>query len=140
MNKDLKQLLIAAKVILLVLWPVSAYAATIAFGEQMAQIPLLSMLMTVILSTLMGATALLHAMKQEYEKTDDINRLWLFVTSRMLSSNAAGLLMFFGAESWDGIATSHKAAAIMLAAFGGTWTIERALQFFSNKYAPEPQK
>jgi hypothetical protein len=28
----------------------------------------------------------------------------------------------------------------MLAAFGGTWTIERALQFFANKYAPEGSK
>lgn len=140
MKKELKQLLLALQVTLVVLWPVSAYAATIAFGEQLAQIPLLSMLMTVILSTLMGATALLHAMKQEYEKAGEIKYLWLFVCSRMLSSNAAGLLMFFGAESWDSIATSHKAAAIMLAAFGGTWTIERALQFFSNKYAPEPQK
>jgi hypothetical protein len=139
MKKEQKQLLIASKVTLLVLWPVSAYAATIAFGEQLAQIPLLSVLMTVILSTLMGATALLHAMKQEYEANGEIKRLWLFVASRMLSSNAAGLLMFFGAESWD-IATSHKAAAIMLAAFGGTWSIERALQFFSTKYAPEPQK
>jgi hypothetical protein len=138
-KKELKQTLIASKVALVLLWPVSAWAATIAFGAQMAQIPALSILMTLILSTLMGATALLHAMKQEYEKAAVIPRLPLFVAYHMLSSNAAGLLMFFGAESWD-IPTGYRAGAIMLAAFAGNQGIQRALQFFSNKYAPEPAK
>lgn len=139
MKKELRQLVVAAKVMLVVLWPASAWAASIAFGQELARIPVLSVLMTVILSTVMGGTALLHAMIDEYKVRDKIDRLWLFVSSRMLSSNAAGLLAFFGAESWD-IPTGYKAGAIMLAAFGGTWTIERALQFFSNKYAPEPIK
>lgn len=139
MKRQLTQTLIASKAALVLLWPVSAWAATIAFGEQMASIPLLSVLMTVILSTLMGATALLHAMKQEYEKAAVIPRLPLFVAYHMLSSNAAGVLMFFGAESWD-IQTGYRAGAIMLAAFGGVVSIGRAFQFFSNKYAPEPAK
>lgn len=139
MKKELKQTLIVAHMALMLLWPISAWAATIAFGTQLAQIPLLSILMTVILSTLMGATSLLHAMKQEYEARGEIQRLGFFVAYRMLSSNAAGILMFFAAESWQ-MENSYKAAAIMLAAFGGTWSIERALQFFANKYAPEPSK
>lgn len=139
MKRELKQTLFALKAALVMLWPVSAWAATITFGEQLAQIPMLSILMTVILSTVMGATALLHAMTQEYQQKDKIDHLWLFVTSRVLSSNAAGLLMFFGAESSD-FPTGYKAGAIMLAAFGGTWFIQRALQFVSNKYAPEPSK
>lgn len=139
--KGAKQTLIAAKVTVILLWPVSAYAATLAFGAQMAQIPLLSILMTVILSTVMGATSLLHAMTQEYRANQDrdIPRLGLFISSRMLSSNAAGLLMFFAAESWD-IATGYRAGAIMLAAFGGNYVLQRALQFFVNKYVPEPVK
>ncbi len=140
MKHELKQRLIASQVALAMLWPVSPYAAAMAYGGQLAQFPMLSVLMTVVLSNLMGATALLHAMRQEYEAKGEIKRLWLFVASRMLSSNAAGLLMFFTVGSWDSVANSDKAAAIMLAAFGGTWTIERALQFFSNKYAPERQK
>lgn len=141
MKKELKQTLVAAKVTLLVLWPATAWAASLAFGEQMAQISLLSLLMTVILSTVMGATALLYAMTEEYRQNDgkEIPRLGLFIASRMLSSNAAGLLVFFGAESWD-IHLGYRAGAIMLASFGGYWTIQRALQFFANKYAPEPQK
>jgi hypothetical protein len=139
MKKELTQTLGAVHATLLVLWPASAMAANIAFGAQLAQIPMLSVLMTVILSTLMGATSLLHAMKQEYEKAAVIPRLWLFICSRMLSSNAAGLLMFFAGEAW-GMDNAYKAAAIMLSAFGGTWSIERALQFFANKYAPEPTR
>jgi len=139
MKKELRQLHIASMVTLIVLWPATAWAASIAFGEELARIPLLSILMTVILSTVLGATALLHAMIDEYKEHDKIERLWLFVASRMLSSNAAGLIAFAIIESWD-IPTGYKAGAIMLAAFGGTWTIQRALTFFSNKYAPEPIK
>lgn len=139
MKKELKQTLIASKVALVLLWPVSAWAATIAFGEQMAAIPLLSVLMTTILSTLMGATALLHSMKLEYEKATLIPRLPLFVAYHLVSANAAGLLMFFGAESWD-IPTGYRAGAIMLAAFAGNKGIQRALQFCSDKYAPEAAK
>lgn len=136
MKKELKQLLLACKMILAVLWPVSAWAATIAFGDDLARIPMRSILATVNLSTLLGATALLHWMIEEYKQHDKIARLWLQVVSRLLSSNAAGLLMFFGIESWT-IPTGYKAGAIMLAAFGGAWTIQRGLRFFANKYAPE---
>jgi len=139
MKKELKQSLGAAQAMLVVLWPTSAWAANIAFGAQMAEIPLLSVLMTLILSTLMGATALLHDMKQKYEADGEIKQLALFIASRMLSSNAAGLLLFFGADSWD-IPQGYRAGAIMLAAFGGNWSIQRALAFFSNKYAPEPKE
>jgi predicted membrane-bound spermidine synthase len=139
MKRALMQTMVVTKTALILLWPVSAWAATIAFGEQMAQIPLLSVLMTLILSTLMGATALLHSMKQEYERTNEIQRLWLFVSSKMLGANAAGLLMFFAAESCQ-MENSYRAAAIMLSAFGGNFVLDRALQFFVNKYVPESAK
>jgi hypothetical protein len=136
MKKELKQLLLACKVTLAVLWPASAWAASIAFGEDLARIPMLSVLATVILSTVLGATALLHWMIDQYEAHDKIPRLGLQVTSRMLSSNAAGLVAFAVLESWD-IPTGYKAGAIMLAAFGGAVTIQRALQFAQDKFLPE---
>lgn len=141
MKRELKQLALALKATLALLWPASAWAASIAFGEDLASIPMLSILATVILSTVLGATALLHWMLEQYEKSesDKIPRLGLQVAYRLLSSNAAGLLAFMAVESLD-IATGKKAGAIMLAAFGGVWTIQRALQFFANKYSPEPRK
>lgn len=136
MKKDMKQLLVACKVTLAVLWPASAWAASISFGDDLSRIPMLSVLATVILSTVLGATALLHWMVDQYNQAEKIPRLGLQVASRMLSSNAAGLLAFMALESSD-IATGYKAGAIMLAAFGGAVTIQRALQFFSDKYMPK---
>lgn len=137
MKKELKHLLMACKV-LAVLWPASACAAGIAFGEDLTRIPMVWILATIGLSTMLGATALLNWMIEQYELHDTIPRLRLQVLSRMLSSNAAGLLAFAIVESSE-LPTGYKAGVIMLAAFGGTWTIQRALKFVSNKYAPEPQ-
>jgi hypothetical protein len=137
MKKELKQLLCAAALGLL--WPATAWATTAALGEGLASIPIADWLATMILSTVLGATALLHWMIDEYEQHEQIPRLALQVASRMLSSNAAGLLTFMALGSWD-IDKGYKAGAIMLAAFGGAVTIQRALQFVQNKYIPEPSK
>ena len=135
MRKELKQAIMAAKLGLCLLWPLTATAATITFGERMTAIPALAIVMTLLLSTLSGVTALLHAMKKEYEQNKQVDRLWLFVSSKLLGSNLAGLLMFFGAEHF-GMAETTEAAAICLAAFGGGPLIERALAFFADKYMP----
>lgn len=137
MKKELKQL--ACAVTLALLWPASAWAATRAFGDDLANIPLMSIVGTVVLSTVLGVTALLHWMIDQYDQHETIPRLWLQVASRMLSSNAAGLLAFAVMEAGDW-PTGYKAGAIMLASFGGAVTIQRALQFVANKYVPETAK
>jgi hypothetical protein len=101
----------------------------------MASIPALAVVMTLILSNLCGVTALLHALKKEYEQGRSIDRLWLFVSCKLLGSNTAGLMMFFGAEYWS-LPDMGEAAAICLAAFGGGPLIERAVGFFADKYMP----
>lgn len=136
MKKELKQALWVANIALILLWPVSAWAATITFGAQMAAIPLLDVLMTLVLSILSGVTSLLHAMKQEYEKHGEIQRLGLFVASKLFGSIVAGLLTFFCAEAWQW-SENYQAAAIIMAGFGGTWLIERALQSFVSRHFPE---
>lgn len=136
MKNEMIQARIVATVVLALLWPVSAYAATLTLGAQMAQTPMLDLLMTLVLSILSGTTALLHAMIEQYKQTDTIPRLPLFVASKMLGSVLAGLLMFFGAgaRGWD---PGTQAGAIILASFGGTWFIQRVLQWAVNKFAPE---
>jgi len=136
MKNDLKQLLIATQLSFLVLWPMSAWAATLAFGEHLASESLLSILATLLLSSVVGITALLSALKKEYEKSGEIKRLWLFIASNVTGSNTAGLFVYFGADSW-GIPNGGKAVAIMAAAYGGNWFIERAVQSFTNKTVPE---
>lgn len=137
MKKELKQALIATKVMLMILWPTCAWAAAITFGESMASIPPLAILMTLTISTLSGVTALLHAMKQEYEKHGAIQRMWLLVSSKLFGSNTAGLAMFFACVELRR-SDAEMALAIIIASFGGTWLLERALQFFANKTMPTP--
>lgn len=136
MKKELKRALFVTQGTLAVLWPTCAWAAAITFGNTMTNIPALAILMTVILSTLSGITSLLHSMKQEYETAGAIPHLWLLVASKLFGSNTAGLLMFFMAESL-GLEDAKEAMAIIVAAFGGTWFIERVLQSFTNKIASE---
>jgi hypothetical protein len=133
MRPEIKQGILAAQVVLCLLWPLTATAASITFGDKMTTIPVLAVVMTLLLSTLAGVTALLHALKKEYEENNRIDRLWLFVTSKLFGSNMAGMLMFFGAEYWD-MSEAAEAAAICLAAFGGGPLIERAVSHFADKY------
>jgi hypothetical protein len=117
------------------MWPITATAASITFGEKLTSIPALSILMTLLLSTLSGVTSLLNAMKREYEQNKTIDRLWLFISSKLLGSNLAGLLAFLGSEYW-GVPDTAIAIAIILAAFGGGPLIERGLNKYADKYLP----
>lgn len=136
MKKELKQTLLAAKVTLILLWPVSAWAATITFGGQISSIPLLDLLMTLVLSTLMGATSLLHAMKEEYKKAPEIPHLWLFVGSHMLGAIGAGLFVFFAAASAE-VRSGYVAGAIMLGSFGGHYFLAKVYKNWISNKLPE---
>jgi hypothetical protein len=138
MKRELKQVLWASKIAVTLLWPVSAWAATLTFGAQMATIPMLDVLMTLVLSILSGTTSLLHAMKQEYERNGAIPRIGLFVASKMFGSILAGLLMFFCAEAWDW-PENYQAAAIIVAAFGGTIFVEGVFKAAMKRNLPESQ-
>lgn len=132
MKREITQSLLATKLAVAMLWPFSAYAAQLSFGEELASIPALSLLMTLILSALMGVTSVLHAMTEEYQTKDKIDRVWLFVSSKMFGSISAGFMMFFGADSLA-IPTGYKALAIAGAAFGGTMLIKRFVKHEADK-------
>lgn len=133
MKKEITQSLLATKLAVVCLWPFSAYAAQVSFGQELANIPALSLVMTLILSALMGVTSILHAMTEEYKTKDKIERIWLFVSSKMFGSISAGFMMFFGSDSLA-IPTGYKALAIACAAFGGTWLIQRFVNNTANKH------
>jgi hypothetical protein len=135
-RKETLQILAAVKLGVFCLWPFSAYAATIAFGDRLTHIPPLALAMTFILSSLAGVTSLLQAMKDEYEKKGKIDRLWLFVSSKMFGSNVAGLVAFLVSENFT-IGEGTEAAAIIIAAFGGTWALNKVLTFYTQKILPD---
>lgn len=133
----MRECLVLIQVAIVALWPVAAVAAEKVLASDLSQIPLASLVVTLFLSTLAGITALLAQMKTEFEAKGQIDRIWLFVAAKMTGSNLAGMVMYFGSDylDWD---SSLQAASIILAAFGGTWLIERALLFFVDKHLPLP--
>jgi hypothetical protein len=136
MKPGIKQSLHLLRAITLALCPMTAWAAQLSFGEEMAAIPLMSYVATIILSTVMGLAALLHHMTEQYKVVDKIERMGLLICHKLVGSNVAGFVMFMCADS-VGIPVSWKAGAIMGFAFGGTWIIERAVKHYANKHIPE---
>lgn len=136
--RDLKQLFTVGYVALWVLWPISAVAATQSFGENISALNLLSILMTLMISSLSGLTALLHHMKQDLETKGAIKNLGLYISSKLLGSNVAGLTMLFWTEGK--FSANTQAGLIIIAAFGGTWFLERVLVHLTDKVAPKKEK
>ena len=136
MKQEIKQTMLMLKFVILALCPMSAWAAQLSFGEEMAAIPLMSYIATIILSTVMGLASLLHHMTEQYKVVDKIERMGLLICHKMVGSNVAGFAMFMCADS-VGVPVSWKAGAIMGFAFGGTWLIERAVKHYANKHIPE---
>lgn len=135
----IKNLFLFFKLTLAVLWPTTIYAAQMTLGENLAAIPPSSILITMLLSTLSGLTSLLNRLKKEYEEHGDVKNIRLFIASNLMGSNLAGLLAF--------LATSHmntdvtlQAGAIILAAFGGVWVIEKVVVSLTEKFFPEPEQ
>ncbi|CAJ3202197.1 Uncharacterised protein [Burkholderia pseudomallei] len=99
-------------------WSLVTYAATrsdVSFGRDLASIPIIAYVITVILSSIGGAASTL----QKLSNAEDLSRWKLHVARDMVSSIAAGLLMFFIAESfrWD---SAQEAAAITVAGYGSS--------------------
>jgi hypothetical protein len=131
----MRDICLAVQVALYMMWPLTAYAANEAFGTAMFKTNLLAIAMALILSTMSGLTALLAQMKRDYEAHGKIDRLWLYISSKMSGSNVAGVAMLFGAD-WLNLPSSATACAIIIAAFGGTWALERVLAAASDKWFP----
>lgn len=100
----------------------------VSFGASLRNIDLFGLLLAVVLSSLSGLTALLNHMRREYLEHGKIDNIWLFVTSKITGSNLAGLIVFFYAPEHQSLTTGNIAVLIILAAFGGTWFVERLLQ------------
>lgn len=136
--RELKPLFTCLNVAAWILWPLSAVAATQSFGASLSGLSVLSILMALMISSLSGLTALLHHMKQDLERHGEIKNLGLYISSKMFGSNTAGLMTLFWTESrFD---PNIQAGLVIVAAFGGTWFLERVLLHFADKVAPRKGK
>lgn len=131
----MREFFLALKIAMIVMWPLTAYAAEMSFGSAMLQSDPLAIVMALILSSMSGLSALLAQMKKDYEANGKIDRLWLYVSAKMSGSNVSGLCAYFVATYYN-IGSSATAAGIIIAAFGGTWALERALAWAADKWFP----
>lgn len=121
--------------VLWILWPMSAYAAQVSFGNAIFKGDPQAILGVLTLSSMSGLTSLLAQMKKDYQEFGKIDHLWLYISAKMSGSNMAGLAMYFAADTGN-IGSSATSLAIIFAAFGGTLMLERGLAWMSDKYLP----
>jgi hypothetical protein len=110
----------AARLTILLLWPMTCWATSVTLGAEMAAVPLLAWMMVAILSLVSGLVALLTRWR-EVEPAKPV----LFAASHMLGSGLSGLLAFFLCEDAN-VADFPEAAVIAVAAFAGARLIEAA--------------
>jgi hypothetical protein len=112
---------------------VTAYAAThaeVAFGADLASIPMIAYLITVILSGIGGAASTL----QRLSSAPDLTRWRLEVARDLVCSVAAGLVAFFFCEAmhWG---SASEAGAITVAGYGSSKVLDLFLSRFTQKVA-----
>lgn len=136
--RDLKSVITCFNILLGAAWPLSAVAATQTFSSGMAELSFLSIFMTLVVSSLSGLTALLHHMKKDLEASGGIKHIKLYVSSKMLGSNLAGLLTLFTTDGrFD---ANTQASMIIIAAFAGTLLLDKvAATYVNTKGAPDVQ-
>lgn len=124
------QMLAMMKLMLWVMWPITATAAQLSFSKSLYTTDvMLDLLLTACISILVGLSGLLVHMKNEYQTAGKIDHLWLFVSSKMMCSLIAGIGMYFGAD-WLQLARSGTVIAIILASFSGTVLLETGANTF----------
>lgn len=122
--------LIALKLCVWSMWPVTAWATSITLGSTLTEVPLLAWLMVLILSSVSGTAALLNRLK-----TEDPERPVTFVISHMVGSLLAGVLAFLAAEAID-TNDLAEALAIGLAAYAGAKLIDAWADRFITTAGP----
>jgi hypothetical protein len=113
------------------MWSVTAYAAThsdVAFGADLASIPVIAYMITVILSGIGGAAFTL----QRLSAAPDLSRWKLEVSKDLVCGVAAGLVTFFFCEAMHWSSTS-EAGAITVAGYGSS----KVLDLFLNRFTQQ---
>jgi hypothetical protein len=118
-------------VLLFLTWSATVYAAThgeVAFGRDLASIPVAAFLITAILSGIGGAASTL----QRLSSAPDLSRWKLEVAKDLVCAIVAGLVTFFFCESqaWSSAA---EAGAITVAGYGSSKVLDLFLSRFTQQ-------
>lgn len=119
----------AALAAIFVLWCVAAWAQNrITFGDDLAAIPPLALVLVAVLSVLGGLTSTLRKM---HDRSEAVRSFGLLIAKDVLSSLSAGMITFFITESYD-IDSLLQAVAIYAAGFSSA----RVLNALSQDWLP----
>ncbi len=119
----------AALVALAALWGLSAWAQNrITFGDDLASIPPLALVLVAVLSVLGGLTSTLRKL---HDRNEPVRSFGLLIAKDVLSSLSAGMITFFITESYD-IDSLQQAVAIYAAGFSSA----RVLNALSQDWLP----
>lgn len=127
MQRNLKQWTL----FLALMWSATALAAThseIAFGTDLANIPVIAYGITVILSGIGGAASTL----QRLSSAPDLSRWKLEVAKDLVCGVTAGLITFFFAEAMDWSSVA-EAGAITIAGYGSSKVLDLFLSRFTSQ-------
>lgn len=125
-----KQTLWALKLVVYLLWPVTAWATQITLADTLMAVPGLAWAMVFILATVSGLAALLNALKA------GLPPKWaIFVAAHLMGSWLAGILVFFAMEQAD-IADMTEAVSIGLGSYAGARLMDKWSEFLIRKVAP----
>lgn len=122
-----KQTLWALKLVVYLLWPVTAWAAQITLADTLMAVPGLAWAMVFILATVSGLAALLNALEA------GLPPKWaIFVAAHLMGSWLAGILVFFAMEQAD-IADMTEAVSIGLGSYAGARMMDKWSEFLVRK-------
>lgn len=108
---------------LALVWPPSAWAATVTFGDDLSSIPLAAVTLCLFLSFIGGLASTLQKLAADVAPVRSIG---LEIAKDLVVSLVAGLLAFFASE-WMNFQAVLEAGVITLAGYGGSRVLDRAL-------------
>ena len=127
--RRLRPILMTALAAIFVLWCVAAWAQNrITFGDDLAAIPPLALVLVAVLSVLGGLTSTLRKM---HDRSEAVRSFGLLIAKDVLSSLSAGMLTFFITESYN-VDSLLQAVAIYAAGFSSA----RVLNALSQDWLP----
>ncbi len=130
-----RYLTILLKLVLLLCWPPTAFAAvTILATLEEQGWAVFGVLL--FISTLTGLTALAIRLDKELRETGKaLQHPWIFVCSHMLASWTGAMLAFFLAESL-GMNDWTELMLVLAFSFGGVKALEKVVENLIDKYIP----
>ncbi len=128
------QVITIVKLIIFLLWPITLSAAALSVNDPFNSITGMHILIMTAISTLSGVTALTLRIDNELkiQKTANLPRPILFVSSHMLGSWLAGILAF-ALSQHNEFTVWWQISFVIVASFSGAKFVEKMSELYTVK-------